>query len=253
MSNTHTKIRVACVVPARLDSTRLPGKALADIMGLPMVVHTCKRAKLAKNVDAVYLATDNEEIRKAGEVNGITVIMTGSHNRNATERAAEAAAQIDTDIVIVLQGDEPLVYPEHIDAIAQALIDDPSLQIAIGATPFTKRNSVSDIKAVLDLAGNVMYCSRNDIPGSNGKKGVKEMIKLCFIVPFRKSFLQKYMTLKQTPLDDIEDNHFLRILEHGIPIRAVMVQGAQISVDTQEDLDEVIKLMKEDKLRLTYM
>lgn len=240
------------MVPARLGSTRLPGKALKDIMGLPMVIHTCKRAQLAKNIDEVYLATDNEEIKAAGVAHGIKVIMTGSHHPNGTERVAEAVTKVEYDIAVVLQGDEPLVYPEHIDTIVQALLDDSTLEIAVGATLFTKHNSVSDIKAVLDIYGNVMYCSRHDIPGSNTGTKVKEMLKLCFTVPFRKSLLEQYTTWKQTPLDLIEDNHFLRILEHGIRMRAVIIQGAKISVDTQADLDEVRELMKEDQLRLKY-
>lgn len=251
MSNKQPK--VVCIVPAHMNSIRLPGKALKDIEGLPMIVHTCKRAQLAKALDAVYLATPDEEIKTVGEAHGLNVIMTGTHPTNATERAAEAAAHIDCDIVVVLQGDEPLVYPEHIDAIVQPLLDDPSLQVAIGVTPFTKHNSISDIKAVLDLEGNMLYCSRNDLPGSNGTNKVEKMLKLCFIVPFRKSFLHQFIEWGPTPLEEIEDNHFLRILEHGAHLRAVMIQDGKISVDTQEDLDEVRELMKEDVLRLTYM
>lgn len=247
------KQKVVVMVPARLDSTRLPGKALKDIMGLPMIVHTCKRAQLAKIPDAVYLLTDSEKIRAAGEANGINVIMTSSRPENATERVAEAIVNVDCDVAVVLQGDEPLVNPDHIDAIVQVMLDDPSLQVSIGTTPYTKHNSPSDIKAVLDIEGNVMYCSRTDIPVTNGKGEVKEMLKLCFIVPFRKSFLEKYMSWQQTPLDKIEDNHFLRILEHGVKMRAVMIEGSKISIDVQSDLDEVREMMKEDKLRLTYM
>lgn len=251
MNNKQPK--VICIVPARMDSSRLPNKPLKDIEGLSMIVHTCKRAQLAKTPDAVYLATPDEEIKKVGEAHGIKVIMTSFSNTNATERAAEAAEHIDADIVVVLQGDEPLVYPEHIDAIVQPLLDNSSLQVTIGATPFMKKNSISDIKAVLDLEGNVLYCSRNDIPGANGKDKVEKMLKLCFIVPFRKSLLKQYVKLEQTPLDKIEDNHFLRILEHGISMRAVIIHDAKISVDTQEDLDEIRVLMREDKLRSMYM
>ena len=248
-------LRVVAMVPARIGSKRLPAKALKDIEGLPMIVHTCKRAELAKTIDAVYLTTPDEEIKKVGEAHGLKVIMTGLREpipTNATESAAEAAEQIEADIIVVLQGDEPLVYPEHIDAIVEPLLDDPTLEITIGATPFTKKNSVSDIKAVLDLDGNILYCSRNDIPGSNGKE-VKEMLKLSFIVPFRRSLMEQYIKWKQTPLDDIEDNHFLRIIEHGVRIRAVIIHDAKISVDTPGDLDEVRELMKKDKLRLSYM
>ena len=241
------------MVPARLGSTRLPGKALKDIMGLPMIIHTCKRAQLAKTIDEVYLVTDtDEELKTVGEVHGVNVIMTGLPPSNATRSSAKAAENVDCDIAVVLQGDEPLVNPDHIDAIVQALLDDPTLEVSIGATPFTKHNSISDIKAVLDLQGNVLYFSRTDIPVTNGKGEVALMTKLCFIVPFRKSMIEQYAAWEETPLEKIEDNHFLRLLEHGVRMRAVMIEGGKISVDTQSDLDEVREMMKEDKLRLKY-
>jgi len=248
------KPKVVCMVPARLGSTRLPGKALKDIMGLPMVIHTCKRAQLAKTLDEVYLVTDtDEELKVVGEAHGIKVIMTGAPPSNATLSAAKAVVNVDCDIVVVLQGDEPLVNPDHIDAIVHALIDDPTLQVSIGATRYTKHNTFSDIKAVLDLEGNVLYCSRTDIPVTNGKGEVGEMIKLCFTVPFRKSMIEQYATWEETPLEKIEDNHFLRLLEHGIRMKAVIIEGGKISVDTQSDLEEVREMMKEDKVRLRYM
>jgi len=253
MSNIQKKQKVVCMVPARLGSTRLPGKALKDIMGLPMIIHTCKRAQLAKTIDEVYLVTDtDEELKTVGEVHGVNVIMTGLPPSNATRSSAKAAENVDCDIAVVLQGDEPLVNPDHIDAIVQALLDDPTLEVSIGATPFTKHNSISDIKAVLDLQGNVLYFSRTDIPVTNGKGEVALMTKLCFIVPFRKSMIEQYAAWEETPLEKIEDNHFLRLLEHGVRMRAVMIEGGKISVDTQSDLDEVREMMKEDKLRLKY-
>ncbi len=254
MNNIQRKPKVICMVPARLGSTRMPGKALKDIMGIPMIIHTCKRAQLAKTIDAVYLVTDtDEELKVVGEAHGVNVIMTGLPPSNATKSSAKAAENIDYDIAVILQGDEPLVNPDHIDAIVQALIDDSTLEVSIGATPFTKHNSLSDIKAVLDLEGNVLYCSRADIPVTNNKGKVREMTKLCFTVPFRKSLLQQYMTWEETPLEKIEDNHFLRLLEHGVRMRAVMIEGGKISVDTQANLDEVREMMREDKVRLKYM
>lgn len=240
------------MVPARLASTRLPAKVVEDIMGLPMVIHTCKRAQLASSIDEVYLVTPDKELKELGEKYNINGIIT-LYRRNATECAAEASMSIDCDIVVVIQGDEPLVNPEHIDAIVQALLDDDKLQVAIGTTPFAKLNSLSDIKAVLDLEGNVLYCSRADIPATNNKGRVEGMLKLCFTVPFRKSFIQEYSTWEESPLEKIEDDHFLRILEHGVKMRAVMIEGARISVDTQSDLDEVREMMKEDTLKLKYL
>ena len=240
------------MVPARLQSSRLPEKALVDIAGMPMVIHTCKRAQLAKKLDEVFLVTDSEIIKQTGESYNIKVIMTGKHHQTGSDRLAEACQLVDCDIVVNIQGDEPLVNPDHIDAIVEPLLHAPSLQIAVGVTPYKKKNSSSDIKAVLDLDGNIMYCSRTDLP-SDARTPVKELLKMVFIVPFRKSFLLQYTSWTPTPLEQIEYNEYLRVLEHGVKIRAVKVDDARISVDTPEDLEEVRKLMLEDKLRFKYM
>ena len=240
------------MIPARLESSRLPNKAILDIMGLPMVVHTCKRTQMARTLDEVYLATDSEVIREAAEANGIKVIMTGTHHPSGSDRIAEAVAQVEADIVVNVQGDEPLVKPDHIDRIVEALRDDPRAQVSLGVTEYGKKNSPSDIKAVLDLEGFVMYCSRNDLP-SDVRTPVENMLKMCFIVAFRKPFLLQYAAWEPTPLERIEYNEYLRILEHGEKIKAVHVDGAKISVDTAEELEIIRELMAQDELRLQYM
>lgn len=245
-------MKVIGMVPARLQSSRLPEKALIDILGMPMVIHTCKRAQMAKKLDDVYLVTDSERIKKTAESYDIKVIMTGSHHKTGSDRLAEACQHVDCDVVVNIQGDEPFVNPEHIDAIVEPLLTDPSLQISVGVTPYTKKNSFSDIKAVLDLDSNIMYCSRTDLP-SDSRTSVKEMLKMCFIVPFRKDFLLKYASWEPTPLETIEYNEYLRILEHGVKLRAVRVEDAKISVDTVEDLDEIRLLMEKDTIKNRYV
>ncbi|MCX8022719.1 MAG: 3-deoxy-manno-octulosonate cytidylyltransferase [Syntrophorhabdaceae bacterium] len=244
-------MKVVGMIPARLQSSRLPEKALVDICGLPMVVHTCKRAQLAKSLKEVYLVTDSELIKKVGESHGIKVIMTGTHHKTGSDRLAEACRYIDCDIVVNVQGDEPLVNPDHIDAIVKPLIENSDVKISVGITPYTKKNSPSDIKAVLDLEGNILYCSRNDLP-SDARTPVDIMWKMCFIVPFRKNFLLEYASWLPTPLETIEFNEYLRVLEHGVKIRAVRIEDAKISVDTPEDLETVRSLMKDDKIRYLY-
>jgi len=245
-------MKVVGMIPARLESSRLPGKALLDICGLPMVIHTCKRAQMAKKLDEVYLATDNQLIKEVGERNGLKVIMTGSHHQTGSDRLAEACQQVQCDIVVNIQGDEPLVNPSHIDAIVSPLLEDPVLQIAVGVTPYAKKQSFSDIKAVLDLEDNILYCSRTDLP-SDARTEVPEMLKMCFIVPFRKAFLLQYASWAPTPLERIEYNEYLRVLEHGVKMRAVRIEGAQISVDTADELEIVRELMATDTVRWKYM
>jgi 3-deoxy-manno-octulosonate cytidylyltransferase (CMP-KDO synthetase) len=244
-------IRVVGMLPARLRSSRLPEKALVDIDGLPMFVHTCKRAQLAKSLDDVYLATDSVKIKEIAEAYNIKVIMTDSHHKTGSDRLAEACQGVDCEIVVNIQADEPLVRPEHIDSIVLPLLEDGNLQIAIGVTPYTKKGSDSDIKAVLDLENNIMYCSRNDLP-SDVRTTVDMMLKMCFIVPFRKKFLIQFSSWPSTPLETIEYNEYLRVLEHGVKIRAVRIEGARISVDTPDDLEEVRRLMKSDDIKAEY-
>ena len=251
MVSKTKKTKVVGMVPARLESSRLPGKALIEIEGLPMANHTCRRAKLSKSLDDVYLVTDSEEIRKAGEKHNIAVIMTGKHHKTGSDRLAEACQGVECDIVVNVQGDEPLVNPRHIDEIVAPLIKDPKLQIAVGVTRYNEKARTSDIKAVLDLKSNVLYCSRSDLP-SDARVLVKEQLKMCFIVPFRKGFLLQYASWSPTPLESIEFNEYLRVIEHGIKMRAVLIDDAKISVDTPDDLKIVKELMKKDKIRKQY-
>ncbi len=240
------------MIPVRLESSRLPQKAVLDIAGLPMVVHTYKRSLFAKRLDDVYVVTDSKLIQEIVESYGGKIIMTGSHHHTGSDRLAEACLSVECDIVVNIHGDEPLVNPEHIDAIVEPLLLDSSVQIAVGVTPYRKKNSDSDIKAVLDLEGNILYCSRTDLP-SDARTPVPEALKMCFIVPFRKEFLLQYVSWAPTPLETIEYNEYLRVLEHGVKIRAVKVEKANISVDTPEDLEEVRQLMQHDTLRWQYM
>lgn len=245
------QIRVVGMLPARLRSSRLPEKALVDIEGLPMFVHTCKRAQLAESLNDVYLATDSEKIKDIAEAYDIKVIMTSPHHKTGSDRLAEACQGVDCEIVVNIQADEPLVRPEHIDSIVRPLLEDRRLQIAVGVTPYTKKGSDSDIKAVLDLENNIMYCSRNDLP-SDVRTTVEVMHKMCFIVPFRKMFLLQFASWSPTPLENIEYNEYLRVLEHGVKIKAVNIEDAKISVDTPDDLEEVRRLMKSDDLKAKY-
>lgn len=239
------------IIPVRLESTRLPEKALKDICGIPMIVHTALRACMSKSLSGVYVATDNEKIKSIVESYGINVIMTSKGHKNSSERAAEACQDLEADIVVNIQGDEPLLYPQHIDKITQPILQDDSIQVCLGVTKFTKFNSYSDLKAAIDLKGNLLFSSRNDIPYYYLKDDL-HLWKLCFIVPHRKDILLKYLEWEPTPLELIEDNHFLRLLEHGVQIRTIEVDQAKISVDTQEDLEEVRLLMEKDKLKDKY-
>jgi 3-deoxy-manno-octulosonate cytidylyltransferase (CMP-KDO synthetase) len=251
MKPSKEKIKVIGLIPARLQSSRLPEKALADICGLPMVVHTYLRSCRARLLDDVFVVTDSPRIRDAVLGCGGKVLLSRQEHNCGTNRIAEAAKDMDCDIVVNIQGDEPLVNPQHIDEVIQPLLDDPSIKVSVGVTPYGKKNSKSDIKAVLDLEGNIMYCSRNDLP-SDARTPVDTLLKMCFIVPCRRDFLLEFAGWDQSPLENIEFIEHLRILEHGIKMRAVPLKNAQISVDTPAELESVRNLMEHDSLAKEY-
>ena len=244
-------MKVAAIIAARLESSRLPGKALADIEGVPMVVHTCKRTAMATSIDEVYLATDNLKIKVVAEAHDIKVIMTAPSHKNSSERVAEAAQQLDADIIVNVQGDEPLVYPEHIDKIVHPFLNNDEVDLTIGVTKFFKRNSLGDIKAVLGFNNNVLYASRNDIPCYYLKKD-QFMWKLCFIVPCKRQHAIDFLSWSPTALELVEDNHFLRFIENGLTMKAIEIEGAKVSVDTAEDLAEIREYMKNDEIKNLY-
>lgn len=244
--------RVVGVIPARLESTRLPGKALKDVCGLPAIVHTYKRSCLARRLDDVFVATDSPAIRDAIESRGGKVLMTGPHP-NGSQRIAEAVRNLECDIIVNVQGDEVLIDPDHIDAIVEPTISDPALPFCIGVTPFDKIGSPSDFKAVTDLAGNLLYCSRADIPYRQGTAAVTpRFLKMVFVVAFRRDALDRFVGWQPTPLESAEPNEFLRILEHGERIRTVKVDNGYTSLDTAEDLAEIRSIMSTDPILARY-
>jgi 3-deoxy-manno-octulosonate cytidylyltransferase (CMP-KDO synthetase) len=243
--------KVVAIIPSRLESSRLPKKALADILGMPMIVHVFKRCLFSEKLDEVYVATDSIEIKEVVESFGGKVIMTSSEHQTGTDRIAEAAQTIEADIIVNVQGDEALVNPQYIDKVVSVLQESPQINVAILVNPFNKRNSSSDIKVVLNENNDVMYLSRADIP-SDARVKNPTLLKAYHIVPFRKDFLLQYSKWEKSRLEQIEFNEYLRILEKGYTIKAVHVESDSVSVDTKEDLDYVIDKMKSDKLMLEY-
>lgn len=240
------KFKSVAIIPARLESSRLNRKALLDICGLPMIIHVYKRCQLAKRLDEVYVATDSEEIRETVEKFGGKVIMTSKSHQTGTDRIAEAAQRIDTEIIVNVQGDEALVNPSYVDKVVNQLEINLNVDVGILVNPFNKKDSPSDIKVVLNKYNDVMYVSRSDIP-SNSRTDDATMLKAYHIVPFRKKFLMLFAKLEKGNLEKIEYNEYLRILEHGYKIRAVHVESDAVSVDTEYDLEYVRLKMPKDE------
>jgi len=243
--------RSVAIIPARLESSRLPRKALAEICGMPMIVHVYKRCLLAETLDDVYVATDSTEIKHNVERHGGKVIMTSPDHQTGTDRLAEAAKYLNAEIVVNVQGDEALVNPQYIDKVVNTMWNAPDINVGILVNPYSKRNSASDIKVVLNDHNDVMYFSRADIP-SNARVENAPMLKAYHIVPFRKEFLLQYAQWDKGALEQIEFNEYLRILERGYRIRAVHVESDAISVDTASDLEYVREKMPDDRWFLQY-
>jgi 3-deoxy-manno-octulosonate cytidylyltransferase (CMP-KDO synthetase) len=243
--------KVVAIIPARLESSRLPRKALADICGLPMILHVYQRCLLARKLDDVYVATDSIEIKDVIESHGGNVIMTSSEHQTGTDRIAEASKNIDADIIVNVQGDEALVNPIYIDKVVSALHGKSEINVAILVNYFHKRNSPSDIKTVLNENNEVMYFSRLDIPSSLEDLS-RPLLKAYHIVSFRKDFLLQYSKWERSNLEKIEFNEYLRILEKGYKIKAIQVESSAISVDTIKDLEYVKKLMIRDRFFEKY-
>jgi 3-deoxy-manno-octulosonate cytidylyltransferase (CMP-KDO synthetase) len=255
-------MKIIGIIPARLSSSRLPRKPMADILGMPMIGHVFLRSKLSQILDEVYVATCDQEIVDYIESIGGKAIMTANTHERASDRTAEALLKIEADtnervdIVVMIQGDEPMITPEMITASVEPILNDESIKITnLMAKMNTKEEheDPAEVKVVVDLNNFAMYFSREPIPSR--KKGVEDvpMLKQVCIIPFERDFLLSYNEMKQTPLEIIESVDMNRLLENGIKIKMVMRHEETYSVDTPDDLRNVNDKMKNDPLLSKYM
>ena len=240
------------LIPARLDSSRLPGKALADIHGKPMVVRVAEQA--AKSEAArVVVATDHPDIQTACQAHGVEVVMTSNQHESGTTRLAEAANTLKLPqhlIVVNVQGDEPLIDPELINRTAEVLVEN-NVQMATAAHElhdFDEFMNPNVVKAVLNKNRNAIYFSRAPIPYPRDAMRAEKrellseiaVLRHIGIYAYRAGFLQRYSEMEVSPLETIESLEQLRVLWHGYPIAVEITQEAPAAgVDTQEDLDRV--------------
>lgn len=247
--------RIVCIIPARLGSYRFPTKPFVDICGKSMLEHVYKRAKLCNSINEVYVATPNDEIRLHVEKFGGKVIMTSDDVRRASDRVAQAALKIEkSDIVINLQGDEPLVTPEMIDSALEPIINDPSISCVSLAKKvhFEEASDIHEVKVVFDKDMNALYFSREAIPSKfMGDKKIDYFIGVC-IFPFTYDSLMNFTKLESTPLEIIESIDMMRLIENGKKVKIVITDNETYSVDIPSDVDKVIKAMKKDKINKLY-
>ena len=249
------------IIPGRMGSSRFPGKPLAKICGIPMIEHVYRRSVMSGILNDVYIATCDQVIREAAESCGCNVIMTKDSHERATERTAEAAEKIEEridseiDIVVMIQGDEPMLFPEMIDDVVHPMLQDERIQVANLMAPLEsleEQRDPNEIKVVVDKDGFALYFSRMPIPTNKSNDGRTPMFKQVCIIPFRRDFLYKFNNLQQTSLEIAESVDMLRILEHGYKVKMIRAKHQTYSVDTPEDLKKVENLMLEDLVFQKY-
>ncbi len=252
---------IRVVIPARYASTRLPGKPLADIGGQPMIVRVAAAARRART-DGVWVATDDERIATAVRQHGFEAVMTRADHASGTDRIAEVADQLqwdDADIVVNVQGDEPLLDPALIEAVAAALRGDPDAAMATAAHPLTAAEDFFNpnvVKVVCDVRGRALYFSRAPIPWDRDKfAGSRDALPANLpaqrhigLYAYRVDFLRRFGQLTPSPLERCESLEQLRALWHGYPIQVVSIDHPPApGVDTPEDLQRVRRLFDAGK------
>ncbi len=258
---------VLAVIPARYASSRLPGKPLVPLCGKPMIQHVWERVRSAGKVSRVLVATEDERVRRAVEGFGGEAVMTRPDHRSGTERVAEVAALAlsgaegpaggsAAEILVNVQGDEPLIEPAAVDAAIEVLLNDPAALVATLAVPIAIPADIMDpnvVKVVLDFDGNALYFSRAPIPWvrGDGVPAHSRHLKHLGMYVFRRSALLEFATFPQGELEKVEQLEQLRWLENGYRIRVAETTYDSVSVDVAEDVPRVEKLLRASARKAT--
>lgn len=234
-------MKFACVIPARYASTRLPGKPLADIAGKPMIQRVYEQVSKAKKPALVIVATDNQRVFDKVESFGGMALMTQPNHPTGTDRLAEVASHHqDIDVIINVQGDEPLIDADVIDQLADLFVEDADLQMATVASPLLEEeyDEPSAVKVICNKRGDAMYFSRSLIPYPR-HAFINPPMKHVGIYAYRRQFLLDYAKMDPTPAEETESLEQLRALENGYAIRVIKTDKRFVGVDTPEDLERV--------------
>ena len=248
-----------CVIPARMGSSRYPGKPLKKLMGLELVLHVYERCCLAKRLDRVVVATCDTEIKEICNAHGAEVVMTAKNHPGAVDRTAETVGLIGKDLheeglVLMVQGDEILVAPDMIDPVVGAFETGVAPVINL-ASPIEKGEDHDDpnvVKVAFDLDGRALFFSRAPIP-SRTRVELPIMYQQTGVIGFSRVFLSKFLTLDRTPLEITEGIDMLRALEHGYKVQIVTADRPTIGIDTPEEKKRVEKLLVSDLVTQEYL
>ena len=235
------------VIPARYGSSRLPGKPLADLQGKPLLYHVYQRAKKARTLERVLIATDDPRIMDAAKAFGAEAVMTRGDHRSGTDRIAEATENLDAAIVVNIQGDEPLLDFSSIDFAVELLKEDPDSKMSTLRSPIKDLHDFQDpnvVKVITDQDGYALYFSRSPIPYL---RKTKEPMGNCFrhigVYAYRRDFLMQFTKWVPSNLEILEDLEQLRALEHGVRMKVGTVSTVIIGIDTPEDLDRIRRMV----------
>ena len=251
--------RAVCVIPARMASSRFPGKPLAKLLGMPLILHVLHRCRLCPGFERVVVATCDEPIFRTVVSAGYEAIMTASTHERATDRVQEAVTALDlgladSDLVVMVQGDEALVTPALTAAIIDAYERDRPAVVNLGSRLYRveDHDDPNTVKVVADPQGRVLYFSRAPIP-SRARAAAVPMYQQTGVMGFAAEFLNRFSALEQTPLEIIESVDMLRVIEHGLPITLVRTDSETVGVDTPADLARAEMLMSDDPMTRRYL
>ena len=239
--------KVVGLIPSRLASTRLPGKALADIHGMPVIAHVALRSKMASCLDRVIVCTDSQKIADVCKSYDVEYVMTDSSFLNGTERIASVVESIDADYIIDIQGDEPLINPEHIDAVAAAIQSLSSVDIVIPTLKVSSSSPQTVVRVQSSLSGRIMTLTRASLPCPYASPSYF-IDKHLSIIAFTRQALHAYSMLSPSPNEEVESIELLRALENDMSLKALPLDGDSFSVDVQDDLVRARVAMESDPL-----
>jgi 3-deoxy-manno-octulosonate cytidylyltransferase (CMP-KDO synthetase) len=254
-------MKILGVIPARMAASRFPNKPMAKIMGIPMIAHCLIRSRLCPLLDEVYVATCDQVISDYIESIGGNAIITSDKHERASERAAEALLNIEAklkgthfDLVVMIQGDEPLLDPDMINELVKPLLPGDKMVSNLMAVLQDEEEIVNpnNVKVVTDITGKALYMSREPIPSAKKYKGKIPYNRQLGLIAFSREALLKFVSLETTQLEIIESVDMNRFLENGVPIHMQLTRYEADAVDTVEDLIRVDAKMKNDSLFQSY-
>ena len=252
---THARLSAVGVIPARMGSTRFPNKPLIPIDGRPMIWHTWRRSQLSGVLDTLVIATCDDAIREVAEAFGAHVVMTSDRHTRSGDRVAEAVRHLPGDIILNIQGDEPLVHPELVRDVVAQFDGRPEVQCVNPIAPIVDEEDIDSpntVKVVADASGRALYFSRYPIPSDRVQGRTEPVYRQVPILAFRRQFLFDLAALPEMPLEKQESVDLLRALEHGLPIHVLKTEFQTVGVDVPDDVRRVERILRDDPVYRRY-